>query len=749
MPEWVDIGGVPIYINADGTPAMSPTFSDPAGEYDPQPVSTPEPEPAPAPSFAGPIEAEPMFAPSDPYPVAMPPGASQAAETRRGGSAKVSMSSRGINERTAARNKKGSDAILAGAPAAAAAHEQALMGQAAGFGDVTAMAEEAVGMSTEAQALQAEAKAQGQRSLAELNDRQAAASQRVHEVASQRSQKYRADFERSLAEYQAAEVDPSRLWSNMPGAMKFSTMIAAFVTDFLGAKGIKTSAMDSFNAAVERDIAAQVENIRKQGQATDMFRNLWDMSMREGATEAEAVDRIHAYHLAGAEKAIAAEVLKYDSDLARANGAAQIAQLRESLHTKLAGLQDKAYERAQADVNRALNAHFENRRLALQSASVSMQREALELDKIKAAMAQQGKGEEAALKAAGELNERIVVDPNNPDQIIGAARTKEQANKIREQLSGKAALVEQIAKVRDGLNGASLYNGPLSEYIKTPEGAKLEGDYYALLGDYRRMQTGAVANQTEMAEMKRTYPIETTLTNRDIWGTYNDNLDREIRRVDKEIRGEIGQLTAGDEALIAAGYVTAGANYDFAADRKGETEIRKIGQVTVVDKALEGVTAPDSRKRVKADGEVLKDWEAATGDSGVKISDVGDPYNKNKTSARVPKFAKSTRELYEIAVKPESPAGARDYEEVEAQRARALEHLANLATTGDIRFVEQGADAWGKPRIDSYGNQDQAALAQYYLYRAAEYYSSKGMDVDVPRTDDERVRETVEPGGSY
>ncbi len=137
------------------------------------------------------------------------------------------------------------------------------------------------------------------------------------------------DEEAARADYLASlqqKVNPGALWGRLDFGGKVSMGAAAFIHDFLGAKGIKTSAMDTWNSAVNRDIQAQVTNIEN---AQSGFKNLWDMTVAKSRSKQEAFARMRGYYLETAELQIDQHMMAFKAPLAQANGMKAKAAIRK------------------------------------------------------------------------------------------------------------------------------------------------------------------------------------------------------------------------------------------------------------------------------------------------------------------------------------------------------------------------------------------------------------------------------------
>lgn len=137
----------------------------------------------------------------------------------------------------------------------------------------------------------------------------------------------KADYVAALNEQRAMVVDPSQLWGNMSQGQQVGMIAAAFVQDYLGVKGMKSSAMDTFNKAIDRNIHSQLENIRNKGEVAQGFKTLWDMQRAESSSEAEAMARMRGFMLDSFQLQVEQHMAQFASGLTAAKGEAAKAKL--------------------------------------------------------------------------------------------------------------------------------------------------------------------------------------------------------------------------------------------------------------------------------------------------------------------------------------------------------------------------------------------------------------------------------------
>lgn len=213
------------------------------------------------------------------------------------------------------------------------------------------------------------------------------------------SDQAKADYVAALADMRATKINPAQLWSNLTPGMRFGTLVTAFVHDFLGAKGIKTSAMDTLNMAIDRNINAQVQALKTKGDVAEGFKSLWWMQRNQAASDAEARTRVRGFLLEGVKQQVISNMAQYEAGLATAQGQAAIAAIDKELANNLISIHRHIDANALALRNQALELHKAKLQAAIQSQSISLQREQLQMQK-----------DQMAAKAAAEYRGRLVPD---------------------------------------------------------------------------------------------------------------------------------------------------------------------------------------------------------------------------------------------------------------------------------------------------------------------------------------------------
>lgn len=190
-------------------------------------------------------------------------------------------------------------------------------------------------------------------------------------LAAQQKAKYVA----ALNDFRAARVNPAQLWGNMGGFDQVGMLASAFVQDFLGAKGINTSAMATFNKAIDRNIDAQVNAIKVKGQVAEGFKTLWDMQMAESHSVEEARTRMRGFMLDSAKTQIEANMAQFTAALATAKGRAAIAKIDQELAKNLADVSKHVDTVTASRIQQAVQIYGDNLRASMESARIAADKE--------------------------------------------------------------------------------------------------------------------------------------------------------------------------------------------------------------------------------------------------------------------------------------------------------------------------------------------------------------------------------------
>ncbi len=274
------------------------------------------------------------------------------------------------------------------------------------------------------------------------------------------------DYVASLADFRATKINANALYDNMDGGTRFGTIVTAFVHDFLGSRGIKTSAMDTLNKAVDRNIEAQVHNLKTKGTVAEGFKDLWYMQRSQSASDVEARTRVRGFLLEGAKQHVISNMAQYEAGLATAQGQAAIAAI------------DKELSKTMIDINRhidsntlqlrqqALTLHGQKLQAAASAASTKVARDELAFKKDQY---------EKGLKAGS-------VDPSNdanyiinPETNKGELIFKEKGVTDKERAEVRANVIG-VAEVNKAMGELRELDRKLKPSLDPIQGTRLEGE---------------------------------------------------------------------------------------------------------------------------------------------------------------------------------------------------------------------------------------------------------------------------------
>ena len=266
-----------------------------------------------------------------------------------------------------------------------------------------------------------------------------------------KTQKYMDDYKNSLAELAAMHVNPGRAYSNMSSGQKAGTLITAFVTDFLGAKGIKTSGMDYINKAIDMDIQAQRDAIEgKKGEVAGKF-NIYQMYKEQGDSDYQAATKTRAAMLDAVGLEAKAKLAAVNSDLTRAKIPlldSMIAEEKLKLDTDLA----KDVQNIETTkVNQAIQLRGQDLQASASARSARIAERQLE-------------AQEKQLRASGLLDEmsRLVVSPNG--KVLGTINKNDDWKKVTEHVGNVSDFTDLLKDYNQKvIEVGRAYGGPGSQ----------------------------------------------------------------------------------------------------------------------------------------------------------------------------------------------------------------------------------------------------------------------------------------------
>ena len=316
----------------------------------------------------------------------------------------------------------------------------------------------------EAEAAKADENAKQQAHIAEMEKQNAIDEQAGYAKGQLKVQGYMADYEKSLNELSTMSVNPGRAYSNLSGNAQAGVKLTAFITDFLGAKGIKSSGMDYINRGVDMDIQAQKDNINLQKDVVAGKQNLWQMQRAASESDYEADVRTKGMLLNAAKTQAQGILAGFDSPIARAKAAEVAAAFDEKLVDTRAKLTQLVDAREQWKVSQAT----ELRKAELSAAATRYASNSgvRELQK-RADLAKE------AADGPQTLDDSVAVTDGDGN-LLGRAHDATEARVIRDRVAQFSTFQQQLKEYSDLVAEVkSHYKGPGQKSFTTNDKAKL------------------------------------------------------------------------------------------------------------------------------------------------------------------------------------------------------------------------------------------------------------------------------------
>lgn len=316
--------------------------------------------------------------------------------------------------------------------------------------------------------------------------------------------------------YQTMKVNPNELWGEMGGDDRTRALAAVFVSDFLGAKGIKTSVMDTINRAVDRSMDSQIANINKQGAVSEHFRNLYHMTVQESATEEEARTRLRGMYYAQLEKEIATDLAQYDAPMAQALTDKAIAELRMAFGKEVAiPLSDMIDKRTQAAIDTWTGLQETKMRVSAENKRTESNERIAVMDDATRRYALD-KPQPGTMAPDPRTEESAIYDPESKQYVGNDIGGKEQARDTRARLEGAHNLQDILAKITEFQDThPAYYEGPLAKGIHAndPDYTYIRALYSSWMTQRMLALTGKAATDKQYAKIEEQEPPESWLVN--------------------------------------------------------------------------------------------------------------------------------------------------------------------------------------------------------------------------------------------
>lgn len=291
-----------------------------------------------------------------------------------------------------------------------------------------------------------ELEAQKAEEVAELTKIQARRTQKValeiqgiQDQAWQKVNQAQADYQQQLAVMRAAKIEPHRFFddknlNSVQNALRGSSRASAYYMIASGKPALQqvgNAMLDNLDKEVDRNINAQVENMKNGQKVSDGFQAAWQLASQNAVSEEQARLRVKGMILQSIKDAETAEVAaKYDSDLIRA-GVEQGNVKIDEMIWQTAVDHDKAVQKA-AEAEAELKT-----RLATTAMQVAVERDQLAWDKEKE------KNKKGSLEDMGIFP---VADPET-GKYVYSAKNKEAQEKMDDLGIASANFQDTMSKL--------------------------------------------------------------------------------------------------------------------------------------------------------------------------------------------------------------------------------------------------------------------------------------------------------------
>jgi hypothetical protein len=403
-------------------------------------------------------------------------------------------------------------------------------------------------------------------------------------------------------------LNPNQLWEEAGTAGQYGMAVSAFVHDFLGAKGIKTSAMDTINGAIQRNIQAQLAKIDKGKAVASGFKDMWQMQREQSASDQEAMARMHGIMLKSVQAGIDAQMGKYDSRLALAKSQEARASLEQQIADKALVVQQHI-DRTQNDAAQRLIAiNGQELQASIASQQIAESRAAREA----AAKAKSDPYGGAIIfdntkSGGGAAKFRIRKELMDDKELVRGVIAKATGTKTAmEGLNELLALQSKMAASPDGINKTRF-----ASEIERREVALRNRIVAALVLD----QSGKQVTDQERIYIEKLVPAKTWFT--------NGNNRRIISQLVEAKGLEMNTLLQQTTADVVEGDPAFGTK--MAQGRFADAEITEAGLVKEgaeelkegpIDAANKLVTSPDNAK--VADAALKEEMKTTVGASAIE-----------------------------------------------------------------------------------------------------------------------------------
>lgn len=540
-----------------------------------------------------------------------------------------------------------------------------------------------------------------------------------------KAQVAKANFVTALNDFRAARVNPAQLWDNLSGGEQFGMLVAAGVQDFLAAGGISTSAMATWNKAIDRNIAAQERAIQTKGQVAEGFKTLWDMQMQESSSVQETRLRMRAFLLDSLKTGIESNMAQYGAALANAKGQTAAAKLDQELVKTINEINKHQDALTGQRIQQALTRYGDELQASTAYARIQADKEIAELNR------------KAAKGGPVDPYADLVFDTTEsgngrPIAVFNEGVKPEEKEKFREQQAAASKLV-RLQREYDQLLLKHKNQGILGgTRWQDTDTAKLRNVGFEIFNTRAKIQTGAAITKDEEKRFK-------TATPEALFGT-QFNVREVVAQTQKHIQDELAirqqsiahPLHPGDPRTSLPNPLT----------RQGETEYYEAGliesgkdqekdiETSIAEGRIKGLEKHSANKlATDAPADVFADYKRFVDDYGTEKFDKDKLHGNGNSSEAAPRqyaaaltglkrdamfYRGKVEELTQRAQQTNSPevkAELKYYSDLYNERVSILRHQAKPVTVGtkpddrqglySIQMLHDlGEDTGGEPAAD-------------------------------------------------
>jgi hypothetical protein len=399
------------------------------------------------------------------------------------------------------------------------------------------------------------------------------------------------------------ELNPNALWDEAGKSGQFQMATAAVIHNMLGVKGIKTTAMDTINQAIKNKIDAQIYNINSKKEVAAGFKDLYEMTVRESATQMEVQTKLHGYYLKAMETGIKAEMGKYDSAVHRAKAQLALTEVRKAQAQNLFEVEKHIQNATHAVAQEQIAIRGQNMSAATARADRES-REKIAADELK------------RKQDAEKQSPFYVFDTNNKGRW--AIRPEYMKNeKIVQQVQDKSAAfggaLATIEKMRELERKMKPTFDPITKTRFAPEDQRR---YEAMAEDLAR-QIISARGETRPSDMDvigqlKSLPSNTTFTRGGVSKILADTQLSLIEQQDQQLRPYVLDVPEGEQPSGPQNRASEGSRIDAEAtiaDPEAPARTERLVKVAQSPDALKPMDTKDLSKKVEFTTFTKPYWE--------------------------------------------------------------------------------------------------------------------------------------------